>query len=175
MRPTLVIISGLLGQVREQKNLIMRIDTKINLLREAEASYNQTKEGQEVLARAFPEQPYWKELADFLAQIASDSGVIVSKIEVGNVLVTGKKIETTTDIRNQAITKSKLPEDVETVDFLFEASGEYFQVKEILRKVEDVGRILIINSAKINKNKDGLLLLSLDGDAAFFNYKQEQK
>jgi len=175
LRPTLIIISDLLGKVREQKTLLVRIDDKINLLKEAQISYNQTSEGQAVLANVLPGEPLWRELADNLYQIATDSGVTIVKIDVGDVLIKGSKIETSGDIKKPNDNKNKPPAGVEEVTFGFDVEGEYTQIKECLYKIETAGRMLLINNARINKNKDGTLGLSLEGYATFFKYQKEEK
>jgi hypothetical protein len=174
LRPTLVIISGLLGKVREQKALLVRIDEKINLLKEAQTVYSQTSGGQEVLNKVLPEESLWKEMANSLFQIATDSGAIIKRVEVDGVLVQGVKIEEESRVRVPEKQQIKLPVGVEKVDFRLEVDGEYAQIKECLAKIEQSGRMLLISSATINRNKDGSLNLIVSGYATFFKYQKEE-
>lgn len=175
LRPTLVIISGLLGKVREQKELLVRIDNKKNLLKEAQTNFSQTKDGQAVLANVLPEESMWPEVATSLFAMATDSGAVVNRVEVRNVLVQGNKIEISGSVNSPEDQKTKLPAGVEKVTFNLEVTGEYAQFKEILAKIESAGRMLLINSARINKGKDGTLSLNISGYATFFKYQKEQQ
>ena len=175
LRPTMVIISGLLGQVREQKVLLERMDKKIETFRLAEEGLDQARDGQEVLKKVLPESPMWKELANTLFQIATDSGVTINRIEVGDIVLAGKNIEevkaggVVTDAKNQ------LPQGTEKITFSIDATGEYLQIKDILTKIEKLGRMMVIENARITKTTEGTLNLNISGMATFFKYVKEEE
>jgi len=175
LRPTVITISGLLGKKREQEVLLVRIDNKINLLKEAQTNYYQTSDGQKVLAKVLPDESLWRELADSLYQIATNSGVTINKVEVGNVLIKGNKIEVSSGSNTPENALNILPTGVEKVVFRLDLKGEYSQIKECLFKIETAGRMLLINNARISKSIDGTLSLNLEGYATFFKYQKEQK
>ena len=175
LRPTVITISGLLGKKREQEILLVRIDNKINLLKEAQTNYYQTSDGQKVLAKVLPDESLWRELADSLYQIATNSGVTINKVEVGNVLIKGNKIEVSSGSNTPENALNILPTGVEKVVFRLDLKGEYSQIKECLFKIETAGRMLLINNARISKSIDGTLSLNLEGYATFFKYQKEQK
>jgi len=172
LRPTLTTIASLMGQTREQRVLLLRMDQKIATLKQAEDTYNQTKDKFVFLSQVLPEDPMWRELAESFQTIASDSGAIVEKIDVSDIQLQGQTIVTGNVDRTSTDNKQlKLPEGVEMVKFSLIINGNYEQFKNFLKKTEAVGRLLVINSARISKNKDGSLNMVIDGYAAYYKKK----
>lgn len=170
LRPTLITIASLFGQSREQQELISRMDKKLELLKKANENYLAAETKLEFLNQAIPRESRWVDLADELAQTASDSGVFAKEIKVENVVLKGTEMIPTADAKTKAKSapEEKLPSGVSKVKFSILAEGDYLQFLNLLESIHLSGRITILDNAKINKQKDGVLTLTIEGYAVFF-------
>lgn len=173
LRPTLVKIASLMGQKREQKALLSRIDGKITNLGLAETNLNQVKTGLEILDQVLPKTSQWAELTDKLVLITSEVGVEVRNLEIKEVVIQGQPILASASQVEQAQV-STLPDGAQKVIFRLEVTGVYTSLKELLQRIENEGRLMVIDSVKINRLKDGSLNMAIDGTAVYYMPAKEK-
>jgi Tfp pilus assembly protein PilO len=162
LRPTLVTISGLLGQIKQQKEISRQLDEKIANVEKALTRLDEVSPKIPLLDKMLPVESDWSSLAANLEKIATESGLVMESVTIDKIpLVPGEQTA------EMGQTESQLPAGVMPVKFIFAASGEYTQIREMLSDLENLRRVSILSSVEINTNKDGSLRLVINGEAGF--------
>jgi Tfp pilus assembly protein PilO len=166
LRPTLVTISSLMGQIKQQKEISRQLEEKISKVEEALAGMDAVSEKIPLLDEMLPDTPNWSNLAADLERMATESGLVLESVTIEKIPMA--PVEKTTD-NNEDI--SRLPAGVLPVKFIFAASGEYTQMRQMLSELENLRRVLILSSVKIDTTKDGGLRLLIKGEAGYIPEK----
>jgi hypothetical protein len=167
LRPTLVTIAGLMGQIKQEKILSEKLDEKIRAAQKANDLLDEVRPRLAILDEGLPQQSKWNEVADRLQKTATQSGVQVSGINLDGIPIIGN-LTTTTDLGNrQRNEQISLPAGVQGVSFVLIGKGSYLQIRQMLTSLQDMRRMTVINTAQITKEADGGLVLSLRGVAGF--------
>jgi Tfp pilus assembly protein PilO len=151
LRPTLVTISTLFGQIKQQTEIARKLDEKIMSVRKATDALEAVREKIPLLEEALPESPKWETLVTTLESIIAEQGMTTTSITVD-------KISQPTEAE-----KSVMPAGVLPVKFLLVGNGSYEQIRGTIERVEKMGRLVLFRNIVISQNKDGSLGLALDG------------
>jgi Tfp pilus assembly protein PilO len=146
LRPTLVVIAGLLGQIKQDKQIIAKLDDKIVKIQQASAELNNISPRLPTLDEAIPAGPNWESWSEELANIASQSGVQLEAVEVGPAPVAGKWETTETGSTN-------LPSGIGDLDFTVTASGNYDDLKQMVAALENTRRLNVLSNVQFNSVK----------------------
>jgi len=167
LRPTLVTIAGLMGQIRQQKEIASQLDQKIVQVRKAAQIYEEAKDRLVLLDEAFPKDPRWKEFADTLGGLASGSGLVLEGVRVEEVPVVGAMDPSDKE-------PLALPAGVMGMRFEVSASGEYGRLRELVAAVENLRRVMLIQKVDMEKNEKGELIARISGVAGFMPVEETQ-
>jgi hypothetical protein len=149
LRPTLVVIAGLLGQIRQNREIVAKLDEKIVKMQQAGLEMDKVAARLPMLEEAIPEGPEWKSWSEKIIGIASQSGVQIVNMEVGPAPISGKWEESEGQIKN--------------LGFVITASGTYDKLKQMVVTIEDTRRLNVLSDVQFTtlKNKAGDIELSV--------------
>jgi Tfp pilus assembly protein PilO len=163
LRPTLITISNLLGQIKQQTEIAKQLDDKITQVQQAISEFNSISDKLELINGALPSTSDWNSLADSLNNLASSSGVSVLSVVVDKIPLAPDEILSGP---GQSY-KSQLPQGVLPVRFTVSAGGEYTQMRQFITSLESMRRVLLLTTVSIDVNKDGVLVLTVSGEAGY--------
>jgi len=166
LRPTVVTIAGLAGEIKAKKELSERLSAKIIQLQQAGSLLAKDRDRLKMLDEVIPEEPQWKELASKLEEMATASGLTLVEVSVGPTQIQGTEAVNAA-VGNAASEKSPLPEGISGISFSVSALGEYPQFKLLLEEMEKLRRVLILTETRIFRDEDGRLTVAVSGVAGY--------
>ena len=129
LKPTLVTIASLLGEIKQQGSIEERLDKKISAVTKAQNEYSQNLVRLQVLDEALPVGKRYAAWAERIESLAENTGVKVS----GFTLLNGK-------------------------DFSVSLTGDFQGLRQFLGTLEKLRRLLEIENVQLNK-EGGLTLI----------------
>lgn len=150
LRPTLVTIAGLLGEIEQLRQTDTQLDEKVTHLTAAGSLYTQLQPRLEILNQALPTSAQVGAWTQTLPPLASASGVTLVQVSLTEVGI------------------SPAPEG--EMSFSLTASGDYFQLVEWLKALENLRRLTLVKTARFSPGEDGRLQLAVTGTIPIANY-----
>ena len=166
LRPTLVTISGLFGQIKQQREMSTKLDEKILKVRKAIDEMEAVKPDLPLLEDALPEQPDWEILANDIYEIATGSGVQITAISLDKIPLSPNEGAANQQQQQQPV-KSLLPQGLMSIKFTLTAKGDYLQVIDVLSKLQKMRRVLLFSNVSVDEDKSGQLNLTVSGETGF--------
>jgi Tfp pilus assembly protein PilO len=161
LRPTLVTISGLFGQIRQQKELSERLDKKILAVRNAVQEMDKVEGELPLLYEMIPTSPEWDRFADEIYRAATNSGMMIQSIAIDKI--PNKATEAATSKQTSEV----VPSGIIPIKFTVSGKGEYEQFIKMLTELEKNKRLPIFTLATIDIDKNGQLNLNLSGEIGY--------
>lgn len=146
LKPTLTTIGTLTKEIESKENTVTTLDSKISKLQTAQKLLKDQRSSIDNLNQAIPDFLSIDSLVRQLEGVTEDSGVYVNIISMS-----GGQIYS----RTQPVSSG-----VSEVGFDLNLVGEYQQVVDFLRRIEDVRRPIAIESLKIEITQEQVGLLS---------------
>lgn len=177
LRPTLITIGNLMGQIKKQKEISVQLDAKIAQVQQAISTMNSVADKMYLIDDALPIKPNWNIMMDSIAVIATASGGASESATAtsGAFMVNNIFIDKIPLKINEIVIKSGqqykplVPEGVIPVRFTIMGKGEYTQMRQIVARLEKMRRILMLSSVSVDTNKkDGSLELTVIGEAGYY-------
>lgn len=166
LRPTLVTISGLFGQIEQQKLISARLDEKILSLRQAISEMEAVEPDLQVLSDAIPENQNWDVLAGELYKAATESGLEITSVSIDKI-----PMSPTEPVSDQVQVSSLVPKGLIPIRFSLSAVGSEEQILNALMKIQKMKRLALFPSVAIEEDKDGRLNLTVSGEASYIPEK----
>ena len=163
LRPTLITISSLIGQINQQQAISKQLDDKILKVSTALKNMDAVKDQVPLLDKAIPKDTQWDDLTLDLEKIATDSGLEATSVTIEKIPLVLNEPTTT----NGTPIKILVPNGVLPIRFTLTASGEYDQIRKCISEIENMSRVVMISNVIIDTNKDGGLDLTVSGQAAY--------
>lgn len=167
LRPTLVTIASLGGQIKQQQQVADKLRAKIATVQVAGEQLDQAKTREHLLATGLPILPEWEDWADRVTAMASESGVQIVYMTFGEMPVAGKMV---TEVKTTIGTQEPvtLPEGVAGISFSITVKGEYLQVKQLAAEIEALRRLAILSNIQVDRESDGSLVSVISGAISYF-------
>lgn len=159
LKPTVNIILSLVSEIKEKNEISLKLQTKINNIAQAQNNYSSQSQQLLLVDEALPASLSLKEIVDYLELLFQQNEITVKNIDYEPITV----------IEKASKTKTKTDE-LQEVPFSFKVSGAYSNLKIILAQLENIRRIIVIDSFKINQSgidTPDILNLSVTGKAFF--------
>lgn len=166
LRPTLTTIATLVKEIKDKKEIEVKLQKKINDLRTAQTNYASVAGSVSYVNQALPSDP---SLSDVVYQIeitAQKTQVAIKSINFSSVDLLGETLKTKK--------ASGLHPDLVEVEFELSAIGEFENLKSYLASLEKIRRLMIIDSFIYNQKKieeTQTLTLNLRGRAFYLPKK----
>jgi len=164
LRPTLVTISTLLGQIQQQKEISQKLEDKTLSVTTALKTLDSVKEKLPLLDEALPDDANWEDLVSEVESIATGGGIVIKSITVDKI---PKALVVQTDPAKQPTEKPLMPEGVIGVKFELKGSGTYEQIRNTVSAIEKMSRLVIFKEVIISLNKEGGLELTITAEVGY--------
>jgi hypothetical protein len=165
LKPTLVTISSLLGQIEQRKTVSAALDRKIYSLQQASDQLNKVKDRLGLLDQAIPQISDWNTLTRKFEGVATESGVELTKIEFKDISVLNST--PSGDI------VTNLPQGTSSVAFTITGTGEYASMRTMIERLEKIRRILVVSKSQIYRDQMGGLNMLISGEAGFIPLERD--
>ena len=152
LRPTLITISGLLGQTKKLQETSDRMNHKIAEVQKAAEALDLARDRMGLLDEALPAKPLWSEWVTRIEDLALETGVGVEDLVLKSVQVT-----------SETATSSATVE----VEFVVSGVGRYEQLREFVKRVENNRRIPVLIETNLLTVREGVLGLNLKGHISY--------
>ncbi len=158
LRPTILAISQLMGEIKARQHLAQKMQTKIGKLTQAQSVYFDFENDIDLLDDYYPEGLYFKH---------------------GVLQLLGTALENNLEVENVSLKKWQLPKGTGErgkLGFHFSAKGNYENIKNFLRTIYQVRRAIWIEvynlapaKTPLGAKSKSLLELNMDGYFLFFS------
>lgn len=146
LRPTTLTISDLLKQIESKREIIAKLDQKIEDLGVARTAFDAEGTNITILDSAIPSDPTPETFARQLEGLARVYGIVLNSIIVDEVTLVGE--ETAAKPKDTAI--KAFPEGTGEVSFSVNAVGEYEQLSSFLQDLQNLRRPAILDQSSIS-------------------------
>ena len=140
LKPTLVTVAGLLGQIDQEKAIEERVDQKIAVVQKANEELQKYQNRLSILDTAIPQEPAWGDFAQEITQAASESGVELKSLTFGPV------------------GGSTMVPDVLGIVFNLTGAGIYPSLRKFAARIDESRRVTVVSDVTITTD-----LLSIKG------------
>lgn len=152
LRPTLVTIASLTGEIQSKRDIESKLNSKIANLQTLVQSYQKIQPQMYLLDTSLPIGSKFSALGQYFQTSASASAVQIDNINLGNI---------------NLATKSPPTQGLSEIEFNLGAKGSFIQIHDFLYKIENSRRLMTIDSLQITRNDLGLLVANIKGRAFF--------
>ena len=154
IRPTFKTIAQLMRQVKDQKNISAELEKKINNLSEAQKNYLVIESELNLVEDALPQKAEIILLAKQIEALARQSGIVIVNLRFNDI---------------NLVESQKREEEKQDIKFSFNALGNYPDLKNFLRDLMSLRRIVLVEafSFQTGKSEGNILSLNLNGQAWF--------
>lgn len=153
IKPTLVTITGLVKEIKDQKEVTEKLQDKINSLNQAQMEYNLIEANLYLVDQALPKDPRVSVLIKEIEALARQSSVTLDSFRVDKA-----------QLKGEAPSGTSAP-----VGFYLSVSGEYQNLKNFLNSLSSLRRVALVKSFtfKSTKTESQLLGLTLNAEAYY--------
>ena len=162
LRPTLIKISSLLGEIKSQQEIVAKLNRKIMNLQRAGELLDKNKSLLVNLDQAIPSDAEWESWVQSIQAYATESGVLLNTMYIGPSQVVGKDA-VRAEGRPGIVIPVVLPTGVTGLDFSVELVGNYEQLRLLVKQLEANRRLPKLTSVQISREKDGTLKMRIAG------------
>lgn len=141
IRPTFIIISGLMKEIKEKEEISNQLQQKVVALRMAQEEYSKNMSRLYLVDQALPEKPDFPLLIFAVEQEARSANAQMISFSITKI-----------GIKTNQVSKSKTAK-VPFFDFNSTLTGDYQNLKEFLGKMENLRRVIEIDSINFTKTK----------------------
>lgn len=161
IRPTLVTITSLIKEIKDNQMVAQKLQEKINALTLAQAEYAAVSSELPLLEEALPQEPNFPLFIRQLETLAFQNGVALRTAQFSQVNLRGEPAS------NPNSVKTKQEKELPEVTFTLFASGSYQNLKGFLQSLEDLRRLVVISSFTFKtgeREEEQLLILAVTGE-----------
>ena len=149
IKPTLITITALIRELKDQRLVAQKLQAKINALREAQQEYSLIENDLPLIDQALPKEPQLSTLVKQIETLTQHSGVTLEGVSF-----------TKTPLKRPTPEKNKERGKVSTINLNLTLSGDYQNLKKFLHNLIFLRRIIVIESLafKPQRKKEAKLL-----------------
>ncbi len=150
LKPTLVTIAGLVGEIDQKRVIEQRLDEKIASLAAAQRAYQEISAKLPLLDEAVPVKARVGKWVDSVEALAAANGLEATGVSLAGVPMGGKTGD-----------GGGLVE----INFTVGATGEYGQIRQFVEQMEKLRRIVKLETVTVTQNDqaEGKLSLTMRG------------
>lgn len=166
LRPTLITIASLLGQIEQQKTIITQLDKKIVAVQKAGVQLQSLSNRVAIIDEALPSTSNWAAFISSAERMATESGVQISTITIGSATVKGSAAPSRT-LTPVSPNSPTLPENVAGISFSISARGTYANAVDFINRIESTRRMIVLTDVQISTEEQGTTLVALRGNIIY--------
>jgi len=154
IRPTLKTIAQLIRETKDQKTVATELEKKINNLSEAQKNYLVVEPELNLVEETLPQKAEVTLLTKQIETLARQSGVAIVNLRFSEVNLTEKQTG---------------KQEKQEVKFSFNVLGDYLNLKNFLKSLMSLRRLVLVESFSFQtgKGEGNILSLNLNGQAWF--------
>jgi len=162
IKPTLVTITSLVKEIKDQQLVNQKLGEKIQALTQAQQEYARAEANLYLVNQALPQTANLSIFAKELEVLARTANITLEAIQFESINLKGKLSET----KNEALTP--------TVNFKLGALGNYLELKNFLHLVTSLRRLVSVTSFSFSQDKkeEKIMNLSLSAQAHFLETEE---
>jgi len=167
IRPTLIIIADLTRDIKDKEELNTQLKKKINSLVAAQAEYSANQERFYLVNQALPGFADFPSLLNSFEREASFSGVNILSFSVGKINLFGEE-------------RKKTTQKTSSFEFQISLEGNYPNLLNFLKSVENFRQSISLNLVSFNKTKktseeESKITLTILGETNFSPKEKGEK
>lgn len=139
IRPTLVTISGLLKEIKDKKEVVAKMDQKIDSLNRAQMNYTQVRDQLSLVEESLPLDPNLPLLLKQFESLARLSSVTLESVRFEETNLQGEKEK----------------KESQAVGFSLTLVSNYENLKNFLNSLDTLRRIVSVESFGFTSQKEG--------------------
>lgn len=156
IKPTFATIAVLLKEIKDKKKVNQQLGDKVAALNKAQNTYTLLAPKLERINVAMPKSPDFPRLEREIEYLTYKHDLLLASGGFEGFVVTGEKLPEK-DKKNRS-EKESLQEDqdgtVETISFNLVLAGEYNDLKDFLKDLELLDRIILVDATTFSKETD---------------------
>lgn len=154
LKPTASAIIDLTKEIKTKKEIIAKMDTKIKNLVEAQKTLSSERGKLQILNSAIPSKPYPAKAIGQFSGLSSKKGLVLKTAFIDETFLKGGQKKKKSSSKDE----EKLPENIDSFSLSLGFEGEFQQLVEILKTIENMRRPIKLDSVSLikKKNKDGI-------------------
>jgi Tfp pilus assembly protein PilO len=170
IRPTLVTIASLMKEIEDKEMIAQKLEEKINALSRARNEYDAISAELPLIEDALPQKTNPSLLVRQIETLASQNGVVLQSIQVGEAPLLGEK-----EYKPQS-TEAKLKEKgLSALNFSLSISGSYQNLKNFLQDLEELRRLITPSSFAFKIEQKGESLILTVSSEAYYLVQTKEK
>lgn len=167
LKPTITTILSLVRETKEKRDIDQKLQTKINAIRVAETNLSAAGNAIKLLDDSLPAEPRLSQIIYHLEFLAQEENLTILSLGFEPVAILG----TNKDARNRV--KKGVNEPTE-VNFSLTAVGNFENLSRFLDKIENLRRIVMIDTFNLNSNQTEMgQLINFSLNGRFFYWLEE--
>ena len=171
LRPTVLTITRLIKEIESKKELVVRMDEKIQKLSEAQALYDQQIEKIQLLATSIPKKPSPEHFVRQIEGLSAKHEASVTAMSVDEMTLMGSP-------GPKQVSDSESPPQTSAneVSFSISATASYSSLLNYLSDMEKVRRPVkfdLINLKSTNMPETKVLILIVEGKTPYYYERGE--
>jgi len=170
LRPTVLTISELLKDIESKEDTLIKLDTKIQNINQAQSLYIANEAQISLLSSSVPETAEPDLFAQQIEGLATIYPISVLGISIGETVLLGDQTIPVQVSENQKV----IPSEAKPTNFSISVTGEYQALTQFLDGLETLRRPVYLDSTNITLIDTGErneIVLSISGRAAYLNEK----
>ena len=169
IKPTLMTITQLTKQIKDQKEIVKKLQAKINALQEAQNEYTLVEDSLYLIDQALPENSQVSTLVKEVEALTRYSNVDLKTIRYGQAPLLGKA--SMVNSKGKKEEKKTKTNQIPSVNFTLALTGNYQNLKKFLQAFSSLRRTLLVESFIFKAAEiwgdEQLLVLSLNAQAYY--------
>ena len=153
LQPTIKTITGLYQEIEAKKEIVSKLDQKIDSLIAADTVYNNARSQLEVLEEALPSEHQIAQYSAQVEQLAQESNITLKSFRF-NSFPLDKKTKVTNKNQSAKDEKDKKTGSWKTLEFNLIATGEYDQHRKMIQSLFNLRRIVLIDKVSFRNVSD---------------------
>jgi hypothetical protein len=178
LRPTLLTIAELIKEIEIKREILAKMDNKIQNLSKAQSLFDRERQKIRLLETAMPEKPSPEDFARQIEGLSVKHQINISDITVDKVLILGKESPVPAEGEKEKIV---LPEGAREMIFSIKVSttiDRYAPLIDLLSDLEELRNPIKIDSVSFLSEEDKAegtkqLVLVLDGILPYFKMSDD--
>jgi len=149
LKPTASAIIDLTKEIKTKKETVVKMDTKIKNLVEAQNTLSRERERLQILNSAIPSKPYPAKAIGQFSGLSNQKGIALKTASTDGISLRGEQKKK----RPSSKDAEKLPENIDSFNLTLSFEGEFQQLVEILKTIENMRRPIKIDNINLTRKK----------------------
>jgi len=150
IRPTVLTISGLLGEIKEKEEISLRMRKKINNVLSAQEEYALVQERVALIDSFLPNKPSISQGITQVVGVSGASAIDLSPISLSSIDFISEKQK----LKRSKKTDTAAAANIESINLILGASGSYEHLRNFIVNLLSVRRYIAVDRYQVSANKD---------------------